>query len=44
MEIFRCLNAQITAFDAQNIVHTVLSLETNPTTRKTPQLVDFDAK
>jgi hypothetical protein len=42
IEIFRRLNTQITAFDARNIVHDVLSLETSPTTRKTPQFVDFD--
>jgi hypothetical protein len=44
IEIFRRLNTQITAFDARNIVHDVLSLETSPTTRKTPQFVDFDEK
>jgi hypothetical protein len=33
-EIFRRINNQVTAFDAQNIVHDVLSLETSPTTRK----------
>jgi hypothetical protein len=44
MEIFRRLNAQITAFDAQNIVHDVLSVETRPTTRKMRTFVVFLAK
>jgi hypothetical protein len=43
-EIFRRIDTQVTAFDAQNIVHDVLSLETSPTTRKLPQFVDFDEK
>jgi hypothetical protein len=33
-EIIRRIDTQVTAFDAQNIVHDVLSLETRPTTRK----------
>jgi hypothetical protein len=44
IEIFRRLNAQITAFDAQNIVHDVLSLETRPTTRKMRTRVVFVEK
>jgi hypothetical protein len=35
IEIFRRVNAQTTAFHAQNIVHTVLGLQTSPTTRQT---------
>jgi hypothetical protein len=44
MEIFRRLNAQITAFDAQNIVHDVLSVETRPTIRTMRPFVDFVEK
>jgi hypothetical protein len=44
IEIFRRANAETTAFKAQIIVHTVVSMETNPTTRKTPQFFDFDEK
>jgi hypothetical protein len=42
IEIFRRLNAQITAFYVQNIAHVVLCVDTSPTTRKTPSFVDFD--
>jgi hypothetical protein len=44
IEIFRRLNAQITAFYVENIVHAVLSFETSPTTRKTRSFVDFNEK
>jgi hypothetical protein len=44
IEIFRRLNAQITAFDAQNIVHDILSLETRPGTRTMRTFVDFVEK
>jgi hypothetical protein len=44
IEIFRRLNAQITAFDAQNIVHDLLSLETSPTIRKMRLFVDYVEK
>jgi hypothetical protein len=44
MEIFGRLNVQITAFDAQNIVHDLLSLETSPTIRKMRPFVDYVEK
>jgi hypothetical protein len=43
-EIFRRLNTQGTAFDARNIVHDLLSLETRPTTRKMRTFVVFVEK
>jgi hypothetical protein len=43
-EIFRRLNAQITAFYAQNIVHALLSVEASPTTRKTRPFLILDKK
>jgi hypothetical protein len=44
IEIFRRVNAQISAFYAQNIVRAVLSLETGPTTRKMRTFVVFVEK
>jgi hypothetical protein len=44
IEIFRRLNAQITAIYAQNIVHAVLSVETSPTTRETRSFFDCNEK
>jgi hypothetical protein len=42
LERVRRTNAQITTFDAQNIVHALLSVEASPTTRKTRPFVDLD--
>jgi hypothetical protein len=41
IEIFRRISAQITPSYGQHIVHAVLSVETNPTPRKTRSFVDF---
>jgi hypothetical protein len=44
LEIFRRINVRISAFYLQNIVHALLSVVTNPTTRTTRSFVDFDEK
>jgi hypothetical protein len=44
LQTFRRLNAQITVFYLQNLMHTVLIVETVPTTRQTRSFVDFDEK
>jgi hypothetical protein len=44
LELFRRLNAQVTAFYVLNIVHAVLSFEPSPTPRKTRSFVDFNEK
>jgi hypothetical protein len=43
-EIFRRIDTQVTAFDAQNIVHDLLSLETRPTTRRIRTFIVFVEK
>jgi hypothetical protein len=44
IEIFRRLNAQITAFQAPNIVRAVLCVGASSATRKTRSFVDLDEK
>jgi hypothetical protein len=44
LQIFRRLNAQITAFYALNIAHAVLSVATSTRIRKNRSFVDFDEK
>jgi hypothetical protein len=44
LEIFRRLNDKITALYAQNIVHSVVSVEISPTTRETRSFVDLNEK
>jgi hypothetical protein len=44
LEIFRRLNSPVAAFYAHDIVHTVISNDTSPKTRKTRSFVDFNEK